>query len=97
MAKHESERRGKIGDTPADIEEGRNAGMWTIAVVECGNEIGLSKTELASLPSDERRARIQVAEKRLSQAGAHFVVPRIADTIPVVQEIDRRVQQGEHP
>lgn len=30
----------KIGDTPSDIEEGRNAGMWTIAVVDTGNEAG---------------------------------------------------------
>lgn len=30
----------KIGDTPSDIEEGRNAGMWTIGVVDSGNEAG---------------------------------------------------------
>jgi phosphonoacetaldehyde hydrolase len=30
----------KIGDTPADIDEGRNAGMWTIGIVDTGNEAG---------------------------------------------------------
>jgi phosphonoacetaldehyde hydrolase len=30
----------KVGDTPSDIEEGRNAGMWTVGVVETGNEAG---------------------------------------------------------
>ncbi|MDX2180360.1 MAG: phosphonoacetaldehyde hydrolase [Bryobacteraceae bacterium] len=30
----------KIGDTPSDIEEGRNAGMWTIGVTDTGNEAG---------------------------------------------------------
>ena len=30
----------KIGDTPSDVAEGRNAGMWTIAVVDTGNEAG---------------------------------------------------------
>lgn len=30
----------KIGDTPSDIDEGLNAGMWTIAVVDTGNEAG---------------------------------------------------------
>jgi phosphonoacetaldehyde hydrolase len=30
----------KVGDTPSDIEEGRNAGMWTVGVVDTGNEAG---------------------------------------------------------
>lgn len=30
----------KVGDTPSDIEEGRNAGMWTVGVVATGNEAG---------------------------------------------------------
>ena len=28
----------KIGDTPSDIEEGLNAGMWTVGVTRTGNE-----------------------------------------------------------
>ena len=31
----------KIGDTPSDIAEGLNAGMWTIGITATGNEIGL--------------------------------------------------------
>src|SRR5262249_584672 len=27
----------KVGDTPADIDEGRNAGTWTVGVSETGN------------------------------------------------------------
>lgn len=30
----------KVGDTPADIAEGRNAGMVTVAVTDTGNEAG---------------------------------------------------------
>jgi phosphonoacetaldehyde hydrolase len=30
----------KVGDTPSDIDEGRNAGMWTVGVVDTGNEEG---------------------------------------------------------
>ena len=33
----------KIGDTPSDIAEGINAGMWTIGITAIGNEIGLSR------------------------------------------------------
>lgn len=30
----------KVGDTPADVAEGRNAGMVTVAVTDTGNEAG---------------------------------------------------------
>jgi phosphonoacetaldehyde hydrolase len=30
----------KIGDTAVDVEEGLNAGMWTVAVIKTGNLIG---------------------------------------------------------
>jgi phosphonoacetaldehyde hydrolase len=33
----------KVGDTPSDIEEGRNAGTWTVGVYETGNS---SRAEL---------------------------------------------------
>jgi len=33
----------KVGDTVSDIEEGHNAGMWTIGVVKTGNMMGSSE------------------------------------------------------
>ena len=47
----------KIGDTPADIAEGLNAGMWTIALTATGNEIGLSRNDWEALPPEERATR----------------------------------------
>ena len=32
----------KVGDTPSDIQEGRNAGAWTVGVTRTGNSIGLA-------------------------------------------------------
>jgi phosphonoacetaldehyde hydrolase len=87
----------KIGDTIADVEEGLNAGMWTIAVSRTGNELGLLVAELGALAEAERRARIDAAAQRLMQAGAHYVVESIADCPPLVDEIARRVARGEQP
>lgn len=69
----------KIGDTPVDIEEGRNAGMWTIGVAATGNEVGLSANELNSLPEPERARRIEAARARLSAAGADVVIDSLAE------------------
>jgi phosphonoacetaldehyde hydrolase len=87
----------KIGDTVPDIEEGLNAGMWTVAVAATGNEIGLSAEEAAALPDADRRARVRVAGERLTAAGAHYVVDGICDTPPVLDKIAARLQAGERP
>jgi len=87
----------KIGDTVADIEEGVNAGMWTIGLTRCGNELGLSQREADQLPHLELSERLSAAERRMNAAGAHYVVPSIADTIPLIDDINARLSSGESP
>lgn len=55
----------KVGDTPADIAEGRNAGMQVLGITASGNELGLSAQALAALAPAERGARIELARQRL--------------------------------
>ena len=87
----------KIGDTVPDIEEGLNAGTWTIGVVKTGNEIGLSETDLNALDPSTLKARLEAGYARLDQAGAHYVVDSLADVVPVLEDIQARLAQGEGP
>jgi len=87
----------KIGDTLPDIAEGLNAGMWTIGLAKTGNEIGLSEVEIDALPQAEYQRRAARAYQRLSQAGAHYVVDTIADVLPCLDAIDRRLAGGDRP
>jgi phosphonoacetaldehyde hydrolase len=87
----------KVGDTAPDIEEGLNAGMWTIGVARTGNEVGLSDAELAALPTAEQHALVSRAYDRLLAAGAHYVVDGIGDVPPVLDEINARLSAGERP
>jgi phosphonoacetaldehyde hydrolase len=87
----------KIGDTVPDIEEGLNAGMWTVGLSLTGNEVGLSQQEVDALAAEERRRRSREAAEKLSQAGAHFVVDGIWDLPPVIDQIHRRLAGGERP
>jgi phosphonoacetaldehyde hydrolase len=87
----------KIGDTPADILEGRNAGMWTVAITATGNEIGLSRDEWEALPATERSEREEQAAARLMTAGAHFAAASLADCDLILTEIERRLDAGEKP
>ncbi len=87
----------KIGDTVSDIEEGRNAGMWTVGLTQSGNELGLTEEAVAALPPEDLNRRLDVIETRYREAGAHFVVKGIWDCIDVVDDVGRRLQNGEHP
>ena len=87
----------KIGDTPSDIAEGLNAGMWTIGITATGNEIGLSSGEWDALSPEERRGREQAAAGRLTGAGAHFTAPSLAFCGPILEEIERRLAAGTRP
>jgi phosphonoacetaldehyde hydrolase len=87
----------KIGDTPSDIVEGLNAGMWTIGITRTGNEVGLSKAEFDALPSAERVEVERRARGRLRVAGAHYIAEAVADCDPFLLEIDRRMASGERP
>lgn len=87
----------KIGDTLPDIDEGKNAGMWTIAVVRTGNELGLSREETDKLDADELERRLQPIRARLLAAGVHYVVDSAAECDQILDEIDRRLADGERP
>jgi len=87
----------KIGDTIPDVEEGLNAGMWTIGLGKSGNELGMNEREIAALPADRLQAGLERAYRRMAAAGAHFVVDTIADVLPVIERIDERIAAGERP
>lgn len=84
----------KVGDTPADIEEGRNAGMWTIGVLDSGNEIGLTAGAWDALSAAEQHHARQQAAARLRQAGADFLVHTAAGILPVLEEIESNGKHG---
>lgn len=87
----------KVGDTPADIDEGRNAGMWTIAFARCGNEVGLAETALAALPIADQQARIAAARSRLQARGPHYIVGGPTEVLPCIDDIAARLATGERP
>ncbi len=87
----------KVGDTIADIQEGLNAGMWTIGLAKTGNELGLSKAEVDALPPGELKIKLDKAYQRLFSAGAHFVVDGIWDIPSVLDEVNARLKRGERP
>ena len=84
----------KIGDTVIDIQEGKNAGMWTIGLTKTGNLIGLDQEQWAQLPQLEKEVRISRAEKILLEAGADFVAEDLASCDQALAEIDKKMRNA---
>ena len=87
----------KIGDTLPDIQEGLNAGMWTVGLAKSGNELGLNEEGIAALPADQLQTRLTRAYDRMASAGAHYVVDTIAEVLPVIDRIGQRIADGGRP
>ena len=67
----------KAGDTVADILVGKNAGVFTIGILDGSSVIGLSEAEFEALSEDEKNALRKHAEQKYLDAGADAVVQDI--------------------
>ena len=87
----------KVDDTIPGVEEGLNAGMWSVGLAVSGNEVGLSLADWQALPAKEQEALRERAYRRMLQSGAHYVVDTIADLLPCIDAIELRLRRGERP
>lgn len=87
----------KVGDTKVDIDEGLNAGCWTVGLSRTGNYVALTADDVVALPDDRRSSLVAAADDLLRRQGAHYVVESIADLVPVLDDIERRLAAGDRP
>ena len=87
----------KVGDTVLDVQEGINAGMWSVAVTTSGNEMGLSLAEVRNMDPGEFSRRQRSVATRMQAAGAHFVIVDIGGLMPVIDEINQLLAEGVRP
>ncbi|MBQ0784048.1 MAG: phosphonoacetaldehyde hydrolase [Amphritea sp.] len=87
----------KVDDTLTGIDEGLNAGMWTVGVAVSGNEVGMSLNEWNATDAEQQDRLRARAYDRFNRSGAHYVIDSIADLIPVLEEIEMRMSTGEKP
>jgi phosphonoacetaldehyde hydrolase len=82
----------KVGDTIADIEAGRNAGVWTVGVTKTGNLVGLTQKELEALTPEQLEQKVAEATRKFSDAQAHYVIDSFAGLPTVIADIERRLE-----
>ena len=69
----------KVGDTAADIREGKNAGVVSLGVLEGSSALGLHQAEYEALPAAEREKALADARQTFLQAGADDVLLNLAE------------------
>ena len=87
----------KVDDTGVGVEEGLNAGTWTVGLAVSGNAIGLNLAEWQALPLTQQQVLREAATASLKAAGAHYVVDSVADLLPVLDDIAAKLAQGGRP
>ena len=87
----------KVDDTGVGIEEGINAGTWTVGLSVSGNAVGLPLAEWQALDAHRQDDLRHAATAKLKAAGAHYVIDSVADLLPVIDAIEGRLAKGELP
>lgn len=77
----------KIGDTEADITEGKNAGCLSVGVVFGSNMLGLSEEEYESASQSDRERLTDAARKSYDKTGADYIVNRITDLPELLENL----------
>jgi len=90
----------KVDDTTPGVEEGRNAGMWSVGLALSGNEMGYTLADVQGMKAEhptEYEARLAKARRRLQDAGAHYVIDSVAELPAVIENIESRLSKGDAP
>lgn len=87
----------KIGDTIADIQEGCNAGVWSVGVLVGSSQMGLHQEEYNAMPETERQLAINSARDAFVRAGADFILENIAELPELIERIDCLIAAEKRP
>jgi phosphonoacetaldehyde hydrolase len=87
----------KVGDTPSDIKEGVNAGVWTVGVIIGSSEMGLSLDEFHALSESDQEKAILKTEDSFRQNGADFTIRSMSELPKLIEKINQHISDGKRP
>jgi len=90
----------KVDDTADGVREGLTAGCWSVGLARTGNYMAMNEKELAlseKKDPEQYQRLIANAYEVLSNAGAHYVIDDLTGLPRVIDDINRRLAQGEVP
>ena len=83
----------KVGDTVADILEGKNAGAWSVGILVGSNLLGLTKEEYSALSPKELAELKARTRKKYMEAGADLVIDHFAQLPEAIEKINSQMAE----
>ena len=77
----------KVGDTVSDINEGIDAGVVTVGVIEGSSIMALSETEYKALNEDEKAKICNHVREVYEKAGADYVIGNLSELPVLIQQL----------
>lgn len=84
----------KVGDTVADIAEGKNADCWTVGIIMGSSELGLTRDEVSALPESELESRKALVRAAYYKAGADYIIDDMNELSDIIADINRKLDQN---
>jgi len=78
----------KVGDTIADIEEGKNAGCQCVGILKGSSLLGLSEEEVIKMSSVELASLLNLTKKKYLEAGADYVIETIGALPALIETLN---------
>ena len=89
----------KVDDTITGVQEGINAGCWSIGITDYSNYMNIDSMEQwENMSNKEKYEKKQyVRNKMQEESGAHYIINEFEELIPVIEDINLRLHLGETP
>ena len=88
----------KMDDTSGGVNEGLEAGCWTVGLARYSNYMNINSVEEAeSISEDEIQRRLAKSRDLLAKSGAHYVINEFPELLGVIADVNERLSRGERP
>lgn len=77
----------KVGDTVSDIKEGKNAGAFTIGVIEGSSELAMTQEEFEALSEAEREEACANVAETFRNAGADAIIRNFSELPALIRQL----------
>ncbi|AKP67003.1 phosphonoacetaldehyde hydrolase [Companilactobacillus ginsenosidimutans] len=79
----------KVGDTIVDIEEGRNAGVQTVGIIDGSSLMGLNESDFNNLTEDEREAVRAEVRQQFETVDADYIINDLSELPEVIKSLNQ--------
>lgn len=79
----------KVGDTVADIKEGKNAGMISVGIIEGSSVMGYTEAEYEAFSPERKELECQRVRQVYEACGADYAISNMSELVSLIDKIEK--------